>query len=75
MNKLIEIKKLIGHTKDDLHKDVTITSYFREPLDIQYAKSLVDTMDFKIDTGYKFIKELMNERCNNIILKDLELKV
>jgi hypothetical protein len=30
-------------------------------------------MDFKIDTGYKFIKEMMNERYNNIILKDLTL--
>lgn len=72
MNKLIEIKKLVGHTKEDLHKDTTITSYFREPLDIQYAKKLVDNMEFKIDKGYKFIKGLMNERYNNIILKDLK---
>ena len=73
MNKLIEIKKLVGHTKEDLHKDVTVSTYFREPLDIQYAKSLVDNMDFKIDTGYKFIKGMMNEKYNNIILKDLKL--
>ena len=73
MNKLIEIKKLVGHTKNDLHKDITVSTYFREPLDIKYAKSLVDNMDFKIDTGYKFIKGMMNEKYNNIILKDLKL--
>ena len=32
-----------------------------------------DNIDFKIDTGYRFIKGMMNERYNNIILKDLKL--
>lgn len=73
MNKLVEIKKLVGHTKKDLHKDVTISTYFREPLDIQYAKNLIDNIDFKIEEGYRFIKEMMNERYNNEILRDLKI--
>lgn len=73
MNKLIELKKLIGHTQKDLHKDVTISSYYREPIDIKYSKDLVDNMDFKIDKGYKFIKKMMNERYNNKILYDLNI--
>lgn len=73
MNKLIELKKLIGHTQKDLHKDVTISSYYREPIDIKYSKDLVDNIDFKIDKGYKFIKKMMNERYNNEILRDLKI--
>ena len=73
MNKLIELKKLIGHTQKDLHKDVTISSYYREPIDIKYSKDLVDNIDFKIDTGYKFIKKMINERYNNQILMDLNI--
>lgn len=73
VNKLIELKKLIGHTNKDLHKDITIEVYYREPMEIKYSKYLMDNIDFKIDTGYRFIKGMMNERYNNIILKDLKL--
>ncbi|WP_323660177.1 hypothetical protein [Aliarcobacter butzleri] len=61
------------HTQKDLHKDVTISSYYREPIDIKYSKDLVDNIDFKIDTGYKFIKKMINERYNNQILMDLNI--
>lgn len=70
-NKLIELKKLIGHTSKDLHKDVTIGVYHREPMEIKYSKYLMDNIDLKIDKGYKHIKEMINEKYNNIILKDL----
>jgi integrase len=72
INKLIELKKLIGHTNKDLHKDVTIEVYYREPMEIKYSKYLMDNIDLKIDKGYKHIKEMMNERYNDVILKDLE---
>lgn len=72
-NKLIDLKRLIGHSKNDLHKDVTVSVYFREPIDIKSAKDLIDNMDFKIDLGYKYICEMMNEKYNNIILEDLKL--
>ncbi len=42
-------------------------------MEIKYSKYLMDNIDFKIDTGYRFIKGMMNERYNNIILKDLKL--
>ena len=73
-NKLIDLKKLIGHTSKDLHKDVTIGVYHREPMEIKYSKYLMDNIDLKIDTGYKFIKGMMNEKYNNTILKSLEFK-
>ena len=38
VNKLIELKKLIGHTNKDLHKDITIEVYYREPMEIKYSK-------------------------------------
>lgn len=72
-NKLIELKKLIGHTNKDLHKDITIEVYYREPMEIKYSKQLMDNIDFKIQSGYKFIKSMMNEKYNNIILKNLKL--
>ena len=72
-NKLIELKKLIGHTNKDLHKDITIEVYYREPMEIKYSKQLMDNIDLKIDKGYKHIKEMMNEKYNNIILKDLTI--
>ena len=72
-NKLIELKKLIGHTNKDLHKDITIEVYYREPMEIKYSKQLMDNIDLKIDKGYKHIKEMMNEKYNNIILKDITI--
>ena len=72
-NKLIDLNRHIGHSKNDLHKDVTVSVYFREPIDIKSAKDLIDNMDFKIDLGYKYICEMMNEKYNNIILEDLKL--
>lgn len=56
---LINLKKLIGHTSDDLHKDVTINSYYQESLEIEFAKKLIDDMEFHIDDGYNKIKSLI----------------
>ena len=72
INKLIELKKLIGHTNKDLHKDITIEVYYREPMEIKHSKYLMDNIDLKIDKGYKHIKEMINEKYNNVILKDLK---
>ena len=72
-NKLIELKKLIGHTNRDLHKDITIEVYYREPMEIKYSKYLMDNIDLKVDNGYKHIKEMMNEKYNNVILRDITI--
>ncbi len=72
-DKYVNLKKLIGHTKKDLHKDVTIQSYFRENKELDYAKNLVDNIDFRIDTGYNSIKLLM-EKNYKTILQDIKLK-
>ena len=42
-------------------------------MEIKYSKQLMGNIDLKIDKGYKHIKEMMNEKYNNIILKDLTI--
>jgi hypothetical protein len=42
-------------------------------MEIKYSKQLMDNIDLKIDKGYKHIKEMMNEKYNNIILKDITI--
>lgn len=44
-----------------------------KPMEIKYSKQLMDNIDLKIDKGYKHIKEMMNEKYNNIILKDITI--
>ena len=43
-------------------------------MEIKYSKQLMDNIDLKIDKGYKHIKEMMNEKYNNIILKGATCK-
>lgn len=69
---IINLKKLIGHTRDDLHKDITINSYFKEALDIKFSKELIDDMNFHIDDGYEKLKSLINIKYPKII-KTLDL--
>ena len=52
----------------------TIFSYLAKIKLLKYSKYLMDNIDLKIDTGYKFIKGMMNEKYNNTILKSLEFK-
>ena len=63
----INLKKLIGHTTEDLHKDVLINSYYREGLEIEFSKKLIDDMDFEIDEGYEKIQTLTKEKYPNIL--------
>ena len=63
----INLKKLIGHTTEDLHKDVSINSYYREGLEIEFSKKLIDDMDFEIDEGYEKIQTLTKEKYPNIL--------
>lgn len=70
--KLIQLKKLIGHTSDDIHKDVTITHYDREEIELSRAKTLIDTIEFNIDDGYKVIQELLFKNYNEVVI-DIDL--
>lgn len=70
--KLIQLKKLIGHTTDDIHKDITITHYHRDEMELLKGKSLIDNIDFEIDEGYEEIQRLMIEKYGEPIL-DLNL--
>lgn len=71
--KLVQLKKLIGHTSSDIHKDVTITHYDRDEIELKKGKSLIDAIDFKLDEGYKEIKRLIIEQYGEPIL-DLDIK-
>lgn len=71
--KLNNLKKLIGHTPDEIAKDTTLKYYDREPMSIEDKKNLVDNIDFQIAEGYEYIKNLMIEKYNNNILKDLNI--
>lgn len=72
-NKLLQLKQLIGHTTKDLHKDITIHHYFREPIEILKAKELIENLDFGIEEGYNILKERMNIKYNFEILKELNI--
>ena len=73
INKLLQLKQLIGHTTKDLHKDITIHHYFREPIEILRAKELIESLDFGIEKGYNILKERMNIKYNFEILKELNI--
>lgn len=66
--KLIQLKKLIGHTSEDIHKDITITHYDRDEIELSKGKSLIDNIDFEINEGYEEIKKLMIENYGEPIL-------
>ncbi|MCT7535050.1 hypothetical protein N5T95_05885 [Aliarcobacter cryaerophilus] len=70
-NKLLQLKQLIGHTTKDLHKDITIHHYFREPIEILKAKELIENLDFGIEEAYNILKEKMNIKYNFEILREL----
>jgi integrase len=70
--KLIQLKKLIGHTSEDIHKDITITHYDREEIELSKGKSLIDNINFEINEGYEEIKQLMIENYGEPIL-DLDI--
>ncbi|WP_066403904.1 site-specific integrase [Aliarcobacter cryaerophilus] len=72
-NKLLQLKQLIGHTTKDLHKDITIHHYFREPIEILKAKELIENLDFGIEEGYAILKERMNIKYNFQILRELDI--
>ena len=42
-------------------------------MSIEDKKNLVDNIDFQIAEGYEYIKNLMIEKYNNNILKDLNI--
>jgi integrase len=64
---LVNLKKLVGHHTKDLHKDVTINSYFRENLEVNFAKKLIDDMDFHIDEGYQKIQSQIKTKYPNTL--------
>ncbi|WP_129075566.1 site-specific integrase [Aliarcobacter trophiarum] len=72
-NKLLQLKQLIGHTTKDLHKDITIHHYYREPIEILKAKELIENLDFGIVEGYNILKERMNIKYNFEILRELNI--
>ncbi|MCT7632075.1 MULTISPECIES: site-specific integrase [Aliarcobacter] len=72
-NKLLQLKQLIGHTTKDLHKDITIHHYYREPIEILKAKELIENLDFGIEEGYNILKERMNTKYNFQILRELNI--
>lgn len=72
-NKLLQLKQLIGHTTKDLHKDITIHHYYREPIEILKAKELIENLDFGIEEGYAILKERMNIKYNFEILRELNI--
>lgn len=59
LNELIELKKLVGHTANKLEKDTTISTYFREDLELLGAKRKINDIDFFIVEGYEIVRELM----------------
>ena len=66
-------EKLILTESKDLHKDITIHHYFREPIEILRAKQLIENLDFGIEEGYNILKERMNIKYNFEILKELNI--
>lgn len=56
---LIELKKLVGHTAKKLDGDITISTYFKEDLELLGAKRKVNEIDFLIKEGYEVVRELM----------------
>lgn len=73
--KLIQLKKIIGHTSSDIHKDITITHYDRDEIELTKSKSLIDNIDFGIQEGFEEIKSLMTEQYGEpILVLDIEEK-
>ena len=72
INKLLQLKQLIGHTTKDLHKDVTVEHYFREPIEILKAKNLIENLDFGILEGYEALREKMVAKYG-VIQKELNI--
>jgi len=69
ISKLIQLKKLIGHTHEDIHKDITIEHYDKEELELSKGKVLIDNMDFMVDEGYEAVRELMLKKIDEILLE------
>lgn len=72
LKQLIELKKIIGHTAKKIKDDITISTYFKEDLELLEAKRKVNEIDFNIDEGYEEIKNLMIQNYGEPIL-DLEM--
>ena len=62
LSELIELKKLVGHTAKKLDGDITVSTYFKEDLELLGAKRKVNEIDFLIKEGYEVVRELMLQK-------------
>jgi integrase len=71
-DKLIILKKAVGHTIAKLKNDITLDVYERGKINYRQVYNLISSTDFGIDEGYNVLKKKMQEKYKEILF-DIEL--